>query len=87
MGFRESNNTEWGVIKFLGDKHLVTTGRRGELNRVICEFLNEHNLPVVKHNLKYKGNYDALNKNCSTVQDNWDKFHHWVNQKCKSKDE
>lgn len=85
MGFRQSINTEWGIVKFLGDKQLVTSGRRGELNRVVSEFLNENSLPVVKYNPKYKGNYDAFNKNCDTVQDHWDKFHQWVDKKCKEK--
>jgi hypothetical protein len=83
MGFRDSINAEWGVIKFLGEKGLIETGRRGKINRFVCEFLTENSLTVAKHNPRYRGNYDALNKNCDTVQENWDVFHQWVNKKCK----
>lgn len=81
MGMMDSLNAECGVVKFMGDKGLVSSGRRGELNRLIVEFLNDHNLPVVKYNPRYKGNYDALNKNCSTVQEHFDKFHVWVSKR------
>lgn len=81
MGFRESINGEWGVIKFLGDKGLIATGKRGEINKVITEFLIEHKLPVKKHNPRYRGYYDALNHNALTAQEHWDKFHTWVKNK------
>lgn len=83
MGFRDSVNAEWGVIKFLGEKGLIAGDRRGKINRFVSEFLTENKLPVSKYNPRYKGCYDALNKNCDTVQENWDVFHQWVNKKCK----
>jgi hypothetical protein len=81
MGFTNSINAEWGVIKFLGTKGLDFKGRRGKLNHLITEYLIEYNLPVVKHNPRYKGTYDALNKNCATAQSNWNTFHQWVDKK------
>ena len=83
MGLRQSLNTEFGIINFLGEKKLVTSGKRGEINRVITEFLEEHDLPVTRYNKRYKGTYDALNINCDTAQEHWDKFHQWVNKKSK----
>ncbi len=74
---------EWGVVKFLGDKGILETGRRGVINNVIIEFLKETGLRYEKHNPRYKGHYDALNRNCTTVHENWDKFHIWVNNKSK----
>lgn len=84
MGFRDSINTEFGIVKFLGDKKLATSGKRGELNAIVTEFLEENKLPVVRYNPKYKGYYDALNRNCETAQNHWDKFHQWVNKKSKA---
>jgi hypothetical protein len=83
MGMRSSINAEWGIVKFLGDKKLIETGRRGEINKFLVEFLNEYKLPIKKYNPKYKGMYDALNQNCETVQENWDKFHVWCANKLK----
>lgn len=83
MGMRDSINAEWGVVKFLAEKKLVDTDRRGEINRLLVEFLNEYKLPIVKYNPNYKGTYDALNKNSQTVQKNWNKFHTWCNNKTK----
>jgi len=84
MGFRNSVNAEWGVVKFLGEKGLIAGDRRGKINKFVSEFLTENKLPVAKYNPRYKGYYDALNRNCDTVQENWDKFHQWVNSKCKN---
>ncbi len=76
---------ELGVLNFLNKKGLIDTGKRGVINKVVIEFLNEYNLPIEKYNPKYKGNYDALNKNCTTVQENWDKFCLWINKQPKIK--
>jgi len=83
MGMRDSINAEWGIVKFLGEKGLVQSGRKGEINRILVEFLSEHKLPIKIYNPKYKGIYDALNQNCETVQENWNKFHVWCNKKVK----
>jgi len=86
MGMRDNINAEWGIVKFLGEKRLVSSGRRGEINRVLVGFLEEYNLPIKKHNPRYRGIYDALNSNCITVQENWVKFHNWCNKKVKEND-
>ena len=75
---------EWGVVKFLGEKGILETGRRGVINNVIVEFLTEHKLPIIVYNPKYRGHYDALNQNCTTVQENWEQFHTWVNSRKKN---
>lgn len=83
MGMRDNINAEWGVLKFIGEKGMIKTGRRGEVNKLLTEFLVENSLPVQRHNPRYRGFYDAVNKNCQTVQDNWSKFHTWCNNKIK----
>jgi len=85
MGMKDSLNTEWGIVKFVGEKGLVTSLKRGDINRLLVEFLTEYNLPIEKYNPRYRGHYDALNQNCGTVQENWNKFHHWCNIKVKNK--
>lgn len=80
---REKLAHEWGVVKFLGEKGILETGRRGVIDKVLVEFLTLHELPIALYNPKYRGHYDALNKNCTTVQENWDEFHTWVNTKVK----
>lgn len=75
---------EWGVVKFLGEKGILETGRRGVINNVLVEFLTELELPIVVYNPKYQGHYDALNRNCTTVQEHWDQFHTWVNNRKKN---
>lgn len=85
MGYnmREKLRHESGVLNFLAKKGLIDTGRRGVINSILVEFLNEHNLPIEKYNSKYRGHYDALNQNCTTIQENWDKFCLWVNKQIK----
>lgn len=83
MGYnmREKLRHESGVLNFLAKKGLVSSGRRGEINRILIEFLLDSKLPVEKHNPRYKGTYDALNQNCTTVQENWETFCVWINKK------
>jgi hypothetical protein len=85
MGMKDDLNNEIGIVHFLEEKGLVKSGRRGEINRVLVEFLTENSLPIEKYNPRYKGFYDAMNKNSITCQKNWDKFHVWVNNKIKNK--
>lgn len=80
---RQKLSHESGVLNFLAKKELVTSGKRGEINRLLSEFLTEHKLPIAKYNPKYKGHYDALNQNCTTVQENWNLFCKWVTLKIK----
>jgi hypothetical protein len=83
MGMKDSLSEEFGIVNFLGEKGLVTSGRRGEINRVLVEFLTENSLPIEKYNPRYKGFYDAMHCNAVTCQENWNKFHVWVNKKVK----
>jgi hypothetical protein len=76
---------ESGVLNFLAKKGLIDTGKRGVINKVLVEFLSEYSLPIEKYNSKYKGNYDALNKNCTTIQENWNQFNLWINKQPKIK--
>ena len=82
---KDDLNNEIGIVHFLEEKGLVTSGRRGEINRVLVEFLTENSLPIEKYNPRYKGLYDAMNRNSITCQKNWCKFHVWVNNKIKNK--
>jgi hypothetical protein len=82
---RDKLRHESGVLNFLAKKGLIDTGKRGVVNKVLVEFLSEYSLPIEKYNPKYKGNYDALNQNCTTTQENWEKFCLWVNKQIKNK--
>jgi hypothetical protein len=82
---RDKLRHESGVLNFLAKKGLIDTGKRGVINKVLVEFLSEYSLPIEQYNPKYKGNYDALNQNCTTAQENWDKFCLWVNKQIKEK--
>ena len=86
MNMSQKLSAEIGVCTLILRKGLVDSAKRGRLNTFISKFLIEHNLKVEKYNPRYKGHYDALNVNCQTVQDNWDRFHTWVNKKVKEKD-
>ncbi len=67
---------EWGVLNFLQEKGI--TGGRFKQNKILIEFLKNEGLKYEKPNKRYKGMYDAFNKNSTIVQENWNKFHIFI---------
>lgn len=71
-----------GVRKFLEKNGHDVSGSGRKSNKIMVEFLKEHNLPFEEWNFKYKGLNTADLVNAEVIQENFPLFRKWVENGC-----